>query len=279
MTAPHRAAGIESASSFDPWPDSPVHLDWGIDAAQLAASRGDAVVIVDALSFSTTVILAVAHGAAVLPLARAELERTPDLAELEAEHRARLLANDPADRQLGDVLTDVGKIQPGDRVIVPSQNGGTICSAITDAPAAAIGSFRNRTATAEWGARLLAAGTVGRLTLVAAGSSWSQMGSRNALRPCIEDGVAAGAVAAALRDSGLGLSVEASAMAAAFDDVHSNHDIATWLRDTVTGRWLKSLDGPPDDVIDAGRLDASPVVPSLAPDGFFHDAMGPGRTR
>ena len=53
-------------TEFDPWPDAQLHLDWGLDAARLAAERGDAVVIVDALSFSTTVVMAVALGAEVL---------------------------------------------------------------------------------------------------------------------------------------------------------------------------------------------------------------------
>ena len=44
-------------TAFDPWPDARLHLDWGLDAARLAVERGDAVVIVDALSFSTTVIM------------------------------------------------------------------------------------------------------------------------------------------------------------------------------------------------------------------------------
>ncbi|MGW4125374.1 2-phosphosulfolactate phosphatase [Nocardia sp. NPDC004711] len=279
MTAPQSAAGHINPPTFDPWPDCAVHLDWGIDAARLAAHRGDAVVIIDALSFSTTVILAVARGAAVLPLARAELERTSDLAALQAEHGARLLANDPTDRQLDIPLTDIDSIQPGDRVIVPSQNGGTICAAITDAPAAAISSFRNRTVTAEWCARLLSAGTVERITLIAAGSYWSQMSPYTALRPCIEDGVAAGAVAAALRDTGARLSVEALAIAATFDAVIRTNDISAWLHNTVTGRWLESLDGLPAEVTDAGQLDVSAVVPSLGPDGFFRDTVGLARSQ
>ncbi|MFE2081431.1 hypothetical protein ACFW92_15735, partial [Streptomyces scopuliridis] len=39
---------------FDPWPTTHLHVEWGSQAAQLAADRGDTVVGVDTLTFSTT---------------------------------------------------------------------------------------------------------------------------------------------------------------------------------------------------------------------------------
>lgn len=121
-------------TSFDPWPDAQVHLDWGLDAARLAVDRGDAVVVVDALSFSTTVIMAAARGADVLALPRSVLERERDHTVIEMRYDARILANDPADRDLPGAVTDLRDLPVGDRVVVPSQNGATLCAAVEQAP-------------------------------------------------------------------------------------------------------------------------------------------------
>jgi 2-phosphosulfolactate phosphatase len=53
---------------FDPWPATQVHLEWGVTGARLAAERGDAVVVVDVLSFSTSVTIAAGRGVGCLVL-------------------------------------------------------------------------------------------------------------------------------------------------------------------------------------------------------------------
>ncbi|MGW3956173.1 2-phosphosulfolactate phosphatase [Streptomyces sp. NPDC004752] len=257
-------------TAFDPWPDAQLHLDWGLDAALLAAERGDAVVVVDALTFSTTAIMAVALGADVLALPRAVLEQEGDHTVIETRYNARLLANDPPDRQLRGALTELAGLRPGDRVVVPSQNGGTLCAAVEQAPGTAIGSFRNRTAVAQWCATSIANGTARRVTLIAAGSMWSQMTPFTALRPSIEDGLAAGAIASAARGLGLTVSVEAAAMAALFEAGTQQEVIGSWLRRSVTGRWLQSR-GEPSQVEDACLIDHDTVVPVRCPDQFFRN--------
>jgi 2-phosphosulfolactate phosphatase len=259
-------------TAFDPWPDARLHLDWGLDAARLAVERGDAVVIVDALSFSTTVIMAVALGADVLALPRVDLEREDDHTAIGARYNARLLANDPADRRLPGALTELGGLRPGDRVVIPSQNGATLCAAVAQAPATAIGSFRNRTAVAQWCVTTLAGGAAQRVTLVAAGSTWSQMTPFTALRPSVEDGLAAGAIASAARDMGLSVSVEATAMATLFEAGTRQEAISSWLRRSVTGRWLRSRGDNPAEIDEACRTDYDTVVPARCPDQFFRAA-------
>src|SRR5689334_1221675 len=64
----------------------PVRLEWGRDGARRAAERGDIVVIVDVLRFTTTVATAVHHGVALIPCG------TPEEAEHEAVTRGADLA-------------------------------------------------------------------------------------------------------------------------------------------------------------------------------------------
>lgn len=260
---------------FDPWPDTQLHLDWGLAAARLAVERGDAVVIVDALTFSTTVIMATALGAEVLALPRAVLEGEADHTVIEARYDARLLANDAEDRQLPGVLLDLAALRPGDRIVVPSQNGATLCAAVEQAPATAIGSFRNRAAAAHWCAKTLAAGTARRVTLIAAGSAWAQMTPLTALRPCIEDGLAAGAIASSANDLGLQLSAEAAAMAAQFETGMRQDALDSWLHRSVTGRWLHNRHTSAD-IDDACRIDHDTAVPTRCPDRFFRIAEATG---
>ena len=58
--------GIFSQSPFQ------CKLDWGAIGAIRAAERGDIIVIVDVLSFSTTVVRAVSRGAVIYPCGEEE---------------------------------------------------------------------------------------------------------------------------------------------------------------------------------------------------------------
>ena len=60
---------------FDPWPTkAQIHLEWGAIGAKLAAVRGDIVVIVDVLSFSTSVTVVLANGGTALSYSHQEIQ-------------------------------------------------------------------------------------------------------------------------------------------------------------------------------------------------------------
>src|SRR5262249_22013381 len=116
---------------FEPWPDACVHVEWGPHAARRSAARGDAVVIVDVLSFSTTLTVAVERGCECVVYAGAELDELGGREAAAARLGARPLA---PDRRVapGDVSLSPASILRGardERLLVTSLNGAACVSA------------------------------------------------------------------------------------------------------------------------------------------------------
>lgn len=158
-----------------------VRFDWGADGAARAGARGDTVVIVDTLRFSTAVAAHVSAGACIEPG----------------------LWKEKGDTSLLSPLAPL----PGTSIYLPSPNGAMCSHAARDAGAAAVfaGALVNASAVAE------AARAVGTpITVVACGEKWPD----GSLRFALEDLLGAGAIIAALPH--LSSSPEAKAARAAF---------------------------------------------------------------
>lgn len=277
--------GADSAA-FDPWPDVDVHVEWGPEAAAAAAARHDAVVVVDVLSFCTTVSMAVDRGADVLALAPAEVERLGGPEAAGQHHGAEVALSDRADP---DRLTlsprSTVHVRRGQRVVLSSLNGAAATAAARPAPATFAGCFRNVGLVAAECATLLERAAVRRVTVVPAGERWSSVGGPGAgLRPGVEDWLGAGAVARALAGHDLRLSDEAWAAAASFS---ATRDLAGVVRRSTSGRELAAK-GFAADVEPAVRLDAAAGAPFLCADGFYRStaatrgggaSAGPARAR
>ena len=224
-----------------------VRLDWGGEGVAALGRECAVLVVVDVLSFSTTTDLVVGRGGRVLPV-RWRDERGVALA-----------------RAAGAVVAGAGtftlrpssvtEIPPGTLLALPSPNGATLCDAAAATGARVLaGCLRNASAVA---AKAHESG--GPVGLVAAGERWGVNMSGHGetfgpLRPCVEDQMGAGAIAAALARLGRTLSPEA-ALAARSVDVAA-------IAGCVSGRELTEA-GHGGDVALAARIDVSDAAPVL----------------
>ena len=223
---------------FEPWPEAEIHLEWGVAGARLAASRGDAVILVDVLSFSTSLAIACENGAQVLVYSPTELEdmggRDAAATQLNALTISKHRNPKPGAYSLSP--RSLTNLRAGSRIIITSLNGATCVAQTDSAPAVLVGGLRNATETAHEACRVLRSSSVARLTIVPCGERWSSVGEMDGWRPCVEDWLGAGAIAQALEVFGFKLSVEAMAASLTYKRVAS--DLYRYLAESVSGREL-----------------------------------------
>lgn len=238
--------------------DHRVRLEWGA-AGAAAVTRGvDVAVVVDVLSFSTTVTVALNRGIAVHPF-RWRDERAVELArELDAN---LALQRQDAPLRPGSVSLSPLSLQRAtgiERLVLPSPNGSTICAELARHGATVVaGCLRNAAAVGGYLAEQLARGAT--VAVVPAGERWPD----GSLRPAAEDLWGAGAILADL-DPGL-LSPEAGLARSAYAGFRERP--LEHLLSCASGRELVAKGFEPDVVI-AGRVSTTDVVPTLV-DGAF----------
>jgi len=265
---------------MQPWHSQDRHvvrLDWGPGAAEalstyaVAAGSPVCAVVVDVLSFTTCVSVAMDAGMRVHPYRWKD-----ESAQAFADSVGATLAQPrSATRTGGGVSLSPASIRaagPVEDLVLPSPNGSTISAVLADAGADVVAaSLRNRAAVAAWLVGWLESSGGSRaqpaVVVVPAGERWPD----GTLRPAVEDLWGAGAVVAALaarlehRAGPLLLSPEAEAAGAAWLAVEER--VARALRECASGRELVEQ-GWPSDVEIAAELDASDRVPLLV-DGAF----------
>ena len=217
-----------------------------------------AVVIVDVLSFSTSVDIAAGNGALVYPC------RSRDhTAAAFARSRNALLANATREFEGGGYSlspSSLVDIPPGSALVLPSPNGSTLSLSTGDTPTYA-GCLRNATALAAFLQRYETG-----ISIVPAGERWKK---QQTLRPAIEDLIGAGAVIHALEGT---RSPEAETAARVFRTFRD--DLESVLGASGSGRELIGR-GFEEDVRLAAALDASRCVPVLR-DGAYRAFPIPG---
>ena len=279
-----------------------VRFDWGPTGAGRLAPGSALAVVVDVLSFTTSVSVLVEAGTRVYPYPWQDgLGFARHHGAALAVGRRAVTAETPW--SLSPAALRRAPATP--RLVLPSPNGSAIAAAIQDHCGLVAGSLRNAGAVGRWLASC-GVGTVDRpLTVVAAGERWPD----GSLRPALEDLLGAGAVIAALgaclaagagsrrpqpppglhlaptgspaptggstpspeeARAGASLSPEAAAALAAF---RACADIPAAVATSASGRELAAT-GFAQDVAVAVEVDASTAVPLMVNGAF--SAAGPG---
>jgi len=213
------------------------------------ASVSDVVILVDVLSFSTCVEIAVSRGAVVFPFVWKDARAAAFARDIGAE-----LAGPRGQATFSLSPASFLHVSPGTRVVLPSPNGATLSLGAAGQGLVLTGCLRNAAAVAR------AAQAVGkRVLVIPAGEQWSD----GSLRPCLEDWLGAGAILEALSGT---FSPEAEAARAAFRTIGAV--LPRMLRDCTSGQELVDR-GSGEDVRLAVELNVSEGVPVLQ-DGAYH---------
>lgn len=159
-----------------------VRFDWGLAGALAVCEGAATVVLVDVLSFTTTLSVAADAGTEVFPYRW----RDESAATFARRHNAALAVK-RSQAEPGEVSLSPDSLRRADhveRLVLPSPNGSAIAHAVRHSGRAVMGtSLRNSAATAEWVAELLRRDDTPSVAVVAAGEQWPN----GQLRPATED--------------------------------------------------------------------------------------------
>ena len=230
-----------------------VELEWGAGGVEALAGSVDHLVLIDVLSFTTCVDVALEQGASVLPW-----RWHNPTAEAYARERGARLAQRRETAGEGGLSLSPGSLrtlQAGESVVLPSPNGATLSVLARGHSSVWAGCLRNASALARELAR-----QGGRVGLVPAGERWSD----GSLRPALEDLLGAGAIATRLRGE---LAPEAQAAKAAFNTLRGG--LERHLFACPSGRELEAR-GWASDVVESAAVDASSQLCRLVGDGYVN---------
>lgn len=226
-------------SAFD------IRCEWGMQGLKnLAPAK--TVVIVDVLSFTTSVEIAVSRGVTVLPFPPDE-ESAESYARQHGAQLAEKRSSSPGVLSLSPA--SLINASSGKRLVLPSPNGSALSFQASSLGAKVIaGSLRNSATVAEY-----AASIPKPVSVIPAGERWED----RSLRPALEDLIGAGAIISRLSGK---RSPEAELAVTAFEKVKEN--LLENLQSCSSGTELIDR-GFGKDVELASELNVSGVVPVL----------------
>jgi len=239
-----------------------VRLEWGRAGVRRAAGRGDIIVVVDVLRFTTAVATAMHHGVAIYPCAWEDdpAQYAQSIGAHVGKHLSRYSLSP----------SNYFDAPPDTRVVLRSLNGATCAQYARQIPYLFAGALVNAKAVGSAVASLLSQTNLAA-TVIACGERWPQANEDGELRFAIEDYLGAGAILSHLSSE---LSPEAALCRKAFASLLPD-ELPRILRDCGSGKELIQTDRVAD-VEHAGKLDLYSGVPVLR-EGRFVD-FAPLRT-
>jgi len=223
--------------------DFDIRCEWGEKGLSHLLPTSDVTIVVDVMSFSTCVSVAVGRGAIVYPYRYKD-----DSAAIFAQSVGAEAAGARGKARYSLSPASLLLLEEGGRLVLPSPNGAALSLATGETPTFA-GCLRNARAVARSAQR------IGRkIAVIPAGERWKEDSS---LRPAFEDLIGAGAVISHLKGS---LSVEARMAMQAFLNVRQ--DLLPSLQACSSGRELREM-GFEEDIPLIARLDAEEYAPIL----------------
>ncbi|MDG4816449.1 2-phosphosulfolactate phosphatase [Micromonospora sp. WMMD956] len=235
-------------------PGSGARFDWGLAGAAELGRVCAVLVVVDVLSFTTTVEVAVARGMRVHPFPWGEqaAEYARRVGAVAAVGRRQATPEQPWSLSPAALRTAPAVAD----LVLPSPNGSAISAAAsaTGLPVVAA-CLRNARAVGRWLTDQGYGSIDAPVGVVASGERWPD----GSLRPCVEDQLGAACVLDALSGVPGGLSVEAAMALAA---LAATPDVPAAVRGCVSGRELVE-GGFGGDVEVAVQVGVSGVVPVL----------------
>ncbi|RPI18612.1 MAG: hypothetical protein EHM58_04705 [Ignavibacteriae bacterium] len=220
-----------------------INLEWGLNGIKHYIDSSDVFIIVDTLSFSTCVDIAVNNGAGIIPY-KFKDETAFDYAKsmnavCASLHRSKT--------EYSLSPSSLINITSGTKLVLPSPNGSEL-SLSTGNKITLCGCLRNAEAVAQYSA---IAGK--NITVIPAGEKWSD----GTLRPAIEDLIGAGAILHHIKGE---LSHECDMAVSAFKTFKDN--LFETLSNSISGQELIER-GYEEDVLLASQVNVSKCVPVL----------------
>jgi 2-phosphosulfolactate phosphatase len=241
-----------------------VRFEWGEVGSRVV--KADVAVVVDVLSFTTSLTVAVERGIEVFPFqwrdSRATEHALRHGASL-AVGRHEALAKSDA-RHVSIAPSSLNASVGIERLVLPNLAGASIAFSLLDGGAKVVaGCLRNADAVADHVVRVAdALGRKRSVVVVAAGERWPD----GSLRPGVEDMWGAGAILNGLLDRGLDdFSVEARTALAAYLGVEEQ--VKDAMHECASGKELVER-GHAIDVDLAAQVNVAKVVPVLRGESF-----------
>lgn len=253
QTAPVRRLVVTDANPYDQ-SSYRVRFGWGPEGLDTLASTVDVCIIIDVLSFTTSVDIALGRGAVIFPYRWHDGSEYRFAESVEAE-----VASRPGESKGFSLRpASLAQVPAGLRLVLPSPNGSALSFGAAEAGASTVVAACLRNGAAVGSVYADEDVTVG---VIAGGERWG--GTTGPMRVAVEDLYGAGAVLSMFDSADL--SPEALTAVAAWREAEP--DILARLRGCASGR-QKALRGFPEDVDLAAQAHVSELVPTLDGDHF-----------